>query len=256
MHYSIPTNCLSSIISCLLTRSRFTLWVRSFDYQRQLYVANEFFDIVGIERNTFYKKPQVFNDLVIAEDLPSLQQDIEQQVKEPLKVQVNNTIFGMRTKDGVRPWGTVRFPILNQYQQIIGLAGLGYEVLSGDVKPNGLGNTASLPEQLQWFENQLNDILDNESKQLSSMENALKQIDVKKTHLINGEEFALSRRELQCLLETLKGHSAKITGEKLFLAQRTVEEYLDNIRKKAKCRNKIELIAKFASQLKCNLINT
>ncbi len=52
----------------------------------------------------------------------------------------------------------------------------------------------------------------------------------------------ISKRELQCLIETLKGKHAGEVGESLNLKQTTVETYLDNLKNKFGAINKSSLI--------------
>ena len=229
--------------------------MRSFDFKRALYVDNEFLGHVGIDYDTFYETSNIFDSLVLPEHLTSLQKDIENQINHPYQLQIDNCKFGLRTKTGIQTHQTIRFPILDRHQRIIALAGLDYG-LSYNINSSSKSNDAiSFVYRMQTFENQLNDILPEEEKRLSLINDEKLQPPANRAeYIINGQVFSLSHRELQCLHETLKGYSAKVVGDKLFLAQRTVEEYLDNIRKKAKCKNKMELIAKFSSYLKNNYL--
>lgn len=54
----------------------------------------------------------------------------------------------------------------------------------------------------------------------------------------------LTMREHQCIQYLLQGLSNKDIAAKLCLSPRTVEAYLDNIKTKLYCKNKIELIIK------------
>lgn len=57
--------------------------------------------------------------------------------------------------------------------------------------------------------------------------------------------FVVSKREKQCLEFYLSGNTAKETAEILNLSHRTVEEYLNNLKKKLGCRYKRELFKIF-----------
>lgn len=59
----------------------------------------------------------------------------------------------------------------------------------------------------------------------------------------------LSKREEDCLYYLLQGKTAKETARFLNLSHRTVEAYIDNIRKKTFTRNKVELVSKLQSRL-------
>lgn len=52
----------------------------------------------------------------------------------------------------------------------------------------------------------------------------------------------LSAREKQCAHYLLNGMTAKEIGLKLGLSFRTIEAYIENMKMKLRCRNKIELV--------------
>lgn len=54
----------------------------------------------------------------------------------------------------------------------------------------------------------------------------------------------LTLRENQCLIELIKGKTAKEIAKKLHISCRTVESHLENVKGKLGCRNKSELIEK------------
>lgn len=55
----------------------------------------------------------------------------------------------------------------------------------------------------------------------------------------------LTQRELECMLGFLNGNTINQVAHKLDLSPRTVEFYLNNMKRKLKCRTKTELINKF-----------
>lgn len=55
-------------------------------------------------------------------------------------------------------------------------------------------------------------------------------------------EIKISRRELQCLIELIKGHHAGEIAETLLLRQTTVEGYIDNIKNKLGATSRSSLI--------------
>lgn len=55
-------------------------------------------------------------------------------------------------------------------------------------------------------------------------------------------QVKLSRREVQCIDYLLQGLSNKLIAAELHLSQRTIESYVDSIKIKLCCRNKMELI--------------
>ena len=61
-------------------------------------------------------------------------------------------------------------------------------------------------------------------------------------------EIKLSHREIQCLFFLTKGMSAKQTAYALYLSQRTVETYLNQLKKKLKCRTKLQLLSALSKE--------
>jgi len=59
----------------------------------------------------------------------------------------------------------------------------------------------------------------------------------------------LSSQQTKCLLLLTQGKSAKEISIEMQLSSRTVEHYLENVRKQLGCRSNKELIAKYAEQL-------
>ncbi|OAI48280.1 hypothetical protein AYO45_05190 [Gammaproteobacteria bacterium SCGC AG-212-F23] len=54
----------------------------------------------------------------------------------------------------------------------------------------------------------------------------------------------LTTREIECLYHLVKGKTAKAIGKILSISRRTVEQHLENCKRKLKCANKQELIEK------------
>lgn len=52
----------------------------------------------------------------------------------------------------------------------------------------------------------------------------------------------LSKRELQCLQLSIRGKSARQAAIEMGISQRTVEEYLNNIKRKMGVKTKAEMI--------------
>lgn len=61
------------------------------------------------------------------------------------------------------------------------------------------------------------------------------------------DNIYFSKRELECLSGIVRGKSSKFIAGELGLSPRTVEHYIDNIKNKANCHSKYELIFKYAN---------
>jgi len=58
------------------------------------------------------------------------------------------------------------------------------------------------------------------------------------------DNIKISARERECLNLLIRGMTAKEIARSLALSPRTVEFYIENLKKKFNCSNRIELIAK------------
>lgn len=60
------------------------------------------------------------------------------------------------------------------------------------------------------------------------------------------QAFALSKRELECLHHFCRGKTYKQAAREMSISPRTVETYLENIRHKTACNNKLEVVSRFS----------
>ncbi len=81
-------------------------------------------------------------------------------------------------------------------------------------------------------------------EEFSRNNNRMNFMSCTNTH-INEEYQKLSNREKQCLKLYLSGKSGRETALILGLSHRTVDEYIDNLKKKLKCNRKRELLKLF-----------
>lgn len=82
------------------------------------------------------------------------------------------------------------------------------------------------------------------------IQNFYKQTEISKFHL--GEAFGnlvLSKREAQCLYYLLRGQSAKEIAKSLCLSPRTVESFIEAIKRKTGIHSKTKLIERFFSAI-------
>ncbi len=63
----------------------------------------------------------------------------------------------------------------------------------------------------------------------------------------NCKKYALTPREIDIIQLMREGHTYKIIGENLYIAERTVAKHIQNIFEKANVSNKIELLKKLTS---------
>lgn len=69
---------------------------------------------------------------------------------------------------------------------------------------------------------------------------------------VHNQDINLSRREVECIIELLKGKHAGEIGEALQLKQTTIEFYIENIKNKLGATNKSSLVMTILNQ---NILN-
>jgi len=60
-------------------------------------------------------------------------------------------------------------------------------------------------------------------------------------------KFKLTKRECECVFLLIRGKTAKEIASLLSLSKRTVESYIENIKNKMNCQNKVEILVKAIS---------
>lgn len=75
-------------------------------------------------------------------------------------------------------------------------------------------------------------------------------LDIMQTGLVAPNNMNLTKRESECLYLLAKGLKTKEIARQIKLSPRTVEFYIDNMKKKLNCANRIELMAKALTFLK------
>jgi DNA-binding CsgD family transcriptional regulator len=85
----------------------------------------------------------------------------------------------------------------------------------------------------------------NRKRELSKVQT--KKVSRKKMYPLDevNQGKYLTQRELDCMLGFLNGETITQVADQLNLSPRTVEFYLNNMKRKLKCRTKAELIVKF-----------
>ena len=115
-------------------------------------------------------------------------------------------------------------PIFNREMKLIGLWGI-----STDITPR------------KQAEKGLDDWLEITSLK-SSVPTALAP-SIKPLYLLSGSvKHYPSKREVQCIHNLLQGNTAKQIAITLNLSVRTIQHYIENIKKKTQCRTRQELI--------------
>jgi len=66
------------------------------------------------------------------------------------------------------------------------------------------------------------------------------------TFLAEHKNITFSKREVECLYHFCQGKTYKQAAQVMGISPRTIETYLESIRYKTKCQNKVEVVSQFA----------
>lgn len=230
------------------------LWIRSQDYQRQLYISENYETIWGNPTESLYEHPDSWKEIILLEDHQPLDQEINKRLQPNEQLTESFLFYRVQGKDGAMKFiKDDCFALTDDANKSIGFLGLGM----------------LLPEQ-QWQEELLrhnNPRLDPQQQLKKFVFEVLKKelrLDVKAptipdTHpsligvtLSNGQFIELTSREKECLCLLVMGKTAKQTALVMHISARTVEFHLNNIKDKFACRTKLELMSKAANMLRKN----
>lgn len=235
---------LNSLFNQLAIQQNNVFWVRSIDFQKQLYVSPNYENLWERDCETLYKNPADWEHAIIKEErnqtvnqfldwlLPLLQNNASN-----LQYQDMVAYFKIKTNSGkifqIKDWC---FPIYldNQPTAIAGIAECLHEENHTGINHKPLHNSRILD---------LQEILSQEVN--FDFQPTEKSLDIMSIKIRVSKELGvnLANREIECIYHLCKGLSAKQTSKLMNLSSRTVEHYLVNSRKKLRCANQALLIS-------------
>lgn len=232
---------INALLGFLNNLENVVFWACTPDYSRQLYINDSYEKIWGRPKDELFKDLMVWRSTIVQDDLLNNMNEFKRRMISPgmgsmgfriarpdneLRF-IKNTSFTLYDKD-------------NNPSIILGVD----ENLSPEHWESWLQNTNDtttapfLKEFASIFQNECGVHLPHETTPIVTTPPPKNVIYVK------NEAITLTNRESQCLKLVLKGKSAKQIAYELNISIRTAEIHLDNIRRKAKCRTKVELISK------------
>jgi DNA-binding CsgD family transcriptional regulator len=158
-------------------------------------------------------------------DLSPFNQDAAKYTEQDKYTLMGNIQFNVATptqKDGTLGVHLIKKgPLLNNRNEIVGVVGLGF-----NLNPENYSNLIS---RLAMASLKLSDFT--------------KTISEKDPEFIYGN-IGFTKRQAQVISCLLKGYSADLTAKTLNLSRRTVEHYLDIVKDKLNCQNKLQIVSK------------
>lgn len=217
------------------------LWVRSLDDQQALYVSRAYERIWGRPCQSLYDYPNDWQSFLIHDE----------------KQKVDTNYFTTRDKYNYR--STLGYRIRHTDGEPRWILDHTYALTDSSKKPIAMVGFAEMIYPSEWDAWLKHPVISKISQPMEDMLAHIKQEfkwdtylppdengkERKPSHLtIDNTVIPISNREWDVLVYLQKGYSAKQTAYELNISPRTVECYLDSIRRKAGCRNKLALISK------------
>jgi DNA-binding CsgD family transcriptional regulator len=243
---------LKTLFDYFDTQHNAVLWITSLDNQRQLYLSPHFEKIWGVKTNEMFERRGLWRDYLFEDDKDRIAQQVDNRQVAPETAINDHMLYRIRdTENRVHFMQGTPFLLTDQNDTHIAFAGLTQEISERqwldeiDAIKSGRKN----PLKQYVF-----DILRNELHiQTASIHNNIKSSKIIDSNLdftiiYNGRPVEITTREAECLYHLASGKSAKQTAASLNISKRTVEFHLNNIKDKAGCRTKLELLTKISSK--------
>lgn len=230
---------LNSLFSFLSQQINSTFWIRSLDYKRQLYVSAAFEKIWGLSCEMLYEHPESWYDTLVKDDNAAVITHLSKRINNQ---HVDDTVlFRIHHSSGEQRFIRDRcFLLVDNAGNIVGRAGMGEQISEQEWEHQKTNSNITALNALEGIS--LDTILKKELNLKAAFESStptLKAVKDKQGNLLD-----LHKREIQCLYYLFEGKSAKQTAALLFVSSRTVEYYLDIVKKRFKSRSKLELMSK------------
>jgi DNA-binding CsgD family transcriptional regulator len=212
-------------------------WIRTPDYLQQLYISPSFEKIWGMKCEQLYEHPLSWNQSLLNNEVVKELKD-----RQPGQSLEDNTTY---------------YTILDQCHSVHWIKDTCFHVHNSFGYHTAVAGIAEELTSTQWeneVSSKLNQSLDIKKIFLSNINelNIYLQRHEPINHIrlfLSGKVILLTRQESACLFYLSQGYSAKIIARYLTISPRTVEIYIDHLKKKLDCRTSLEVISKLSESL-------
>lgn len=240
---------LNLLFSQLADSESKVVWVRSPDYEKQIYVGENYEKIWGRKCEQLYEHPLSWGETLATEETEQVIQELKIRPDQG-SVRDKTGYYIVRHTDGHLVYVKDScFHLFDQDGLVIAVAGIGEVITQNqwekEVKQDEKNdqNKTDLVRKdfgnIAWQELKL-----TMDKPEQSKEKPLDINTIRFVHTAAGESIKLTPREAECLFYLSSGHSAKMIGRLISISPRTVEVYIENVKKKLDCRTRVQLISK------------
>ncbi len=232
--YNLSISAISFVFSQISELNSKVSWIRSPDYEKQIYVSPSYEKIWGHKTDKLYEHPLSWNDtLVNTEVIAQLKNRIPQS-NTTLHFQIHDA------QNNVRFMKDTCFHLFDASGDLIAVGGVSEEIT-----------------EKQWDEEIR--IIRPKDEREDSVIHLLTQITKhspprikepsSKTQPINLSKDKFTKftpRELACLKYLSTGQTAKQIARSMLISPRTVEAHIENMKIKLGCHTRLELISKIS----------
>lgn len=250
-NFSLSPQAVNLLFATLAQQPDCALWICALDYSQQLYLSPGFTDIWQRDTTLIYQNQQALQETVDTGDLNEAMVYVtkrQEEIKHGRLITPEQTLFyRIWRPDGELRWIKDRsFIVHNQAGEPSALAGVSYSISEDEWMHS---RVKQQDVEMQGL-NMATDFVNIIEKACAPYIRLPEQpISLSKSLTLHVEEksYQVSSREIECLLHTIVGASAKQVARQLGISPRTVETYLEQLKIKFECRSKLALIGKLAS---------
>ncbi len=244
--FSMSPQALSALFAWISNHNDGVFWIKTLE-GKQLYVGEEFETIWERPCNILYEAPTAWLDTLLPDDQKNISQKLLIR-KSNTSTLIDEALFRIHVPgDNIKYIRDCCVKLYDPEGKLRALAGIG-QSLSVAEWENLYTSYTTQAKAHTYSNNQmkLKGIIDSVLQQELNLTAEPPPLSNSNSYyvLANENQLHLSRREFQCLFYLAAGKSAKQTGSLLFLSQRTVETYLEAIKRKLNCRTKLEILSK------------
>lgn len=250
-HFSLSPQAVNLLFATLAQQPDCALWICALDYSQQLYLSPGFTDIWQRDTSLIYENQSALQETVDAGDLNEALVYVakrQEEIKQGRLITPEQTLFyRIWRPDGKLRWIKDRsFIVHNQAGEPAAHAGVSYSI-SEDEWMQSRAKQQDIEMQGLPMATDFVHII--EKACTPYIRPPEEPISLSKSLILHVEDrpYQISGRELECLLHTIVGASAKQIAKQLGISPRTVETYIEQLKIKFECRSKLALIGKLAN---------
>lgn len=241
---------LQNVFSPLDQYQDYVIWIRNRDLTQQIFTSKNYESIWERPLDILYDVPFLWFDYLNPEGKPDFLKQLDKRHHQSyLDPQKNFAYYQI-----ILPDSSLRYIRCNCFkcstpsgqQYIVGIAkNVTSEIwFPGFESQSNQLNSTDLKVQEHIFAILSQEFAITPVTPLSSPQEQLVKV---RDFLFGMHNIKLSARELECLYHLCRGCTAKLTARELNISPRTVETYIESIRIKTGCSNKLEILGRFAA---------